>query len=438
MAPARVSHACLALVLLLAAGCGGRSGPQGETVTLSFWHSFVGSTRPALAELIERFEEEHPGIRVRAQYVPTGDGLVQKLMAAVGSGTAPDVSWVHGDFLGQLAGAGAIYPMEPFVHGPDGLSEEVFADVFPELLAGASWRDTLYAMPMEATLLALFYNKDRFREAGLDPEQPPRTWDDLRAYTRALTTDRDGDGRTDGYGFYVPALSASGPYGVWMVLQWSPFLWQAGGRLTDSLQTAVRYHDEAGVRALTLWRDLYRDMGSPAYSFGHDLGFASQNVAMIMDGPWDLPRFRDLGFAWGVAPLPRGPAAQATYLDGEHLAIFRQSEHPDAAWTFVKWMLEPETQALFSAESGYLPVRRSVLDLPAYRAHLDTDPGLRAFVEQIPLGRAREPMGAHQVAVNRHLAEAIERVLVGGAEPRQALAESAEKANRLLRAGASR
>lgn len=423
---------CLALLLLFTAGCEGRRAPEGNAVTLTLWHSFVSSTRPAFEELVERFEDEHPGIRIRAQYVPTGDGLVQKLIAAVQSETAPDISWVHGDFLGQLAGAGAIYPMDEFVRGPDGLSEEALADVFPALLQSASWRDSLYAMPMEATLLALFYNKDLFRDAGLDPDRPPETWDELRAYTRALTTDRDG--RTDRYGFYVPALSASGPYAVWMVLQWSPFLWQAGGRMMDSTQTAVRYDGAAGVQALALWQALYREMGSPAYSFGHDLGFASQRVAMIMDGPWDLPRFRDLDFDWGIAPLPRGPAAQATYLDGEHLAIFRQSEHPDEAWTFIEWMLRPETQAFFSAESGYLPVRRSTLDLPEYRAHLDGDPGLRAFVEQIPLGRAREPMDAYQVEINRHVAEAIEKALVGGMDPRQALAEAAAKSNRLLQA----
>lgn len=438
MIPLRSLRAWLAPILLLVASCGGGREPAEEIVTLTFWHSFVASTRPALGELIERFEAEHPGIRISAQYVPTGDGLVQKLIASVRSETAPDISWVHGDFLGELARVGAIYPMEEFVRGPNGLSEEAFADVFPELLAGASWRDTLYALPMEATLLALFYNRDLFREAGLDPERPPETWDELRVYTRALTMDGDGDGRMDHYGFYVPALSASGPYGVWMVLQWSPFLWQAGGRMMDPTQAAVRYDGTAGVQALALWRDLYRDMGSPAYSFGHDLGFASQRVAMVMDGPWDLPRFRDLDFDWGIAPLPRGSAAQATYLDGEHLAIFRQSEHPEAAWTFIKWMLRPETQAFFSAESGYLPVRRSVLDLPDYRAHLARDPGLRAFVEQIQLGRAREPMDAHQVEINRHLAEAIEKVLVGGIEPQRALTEAAAKSNRLLQAGTSR
>ncbi|HLT46927.1 MAG TPA: ABC transporter substrate-binding protein [Rubricoccaceae bacterium] len=425
----------LAALLVSTAGCGGRDGGAAEgIVTLTFWHSFVAASQPALEALIARFEAEHPGIRVRAQYLPSGDDLVQKLIASLRTGTAPDVSWVHGDFLGPLAGAGALYPMRHFIDGPDGLSEAELADVFPPLLQAASWRDTLYALPMEATTLALLYNRDRFRAAGLDPDRPPQTWAELRTATRALTADEDGDGRLDRYGFYVPVFPASGPYNVWLVMQWSPYLWMAGGSLVDSTG-AAGYAGEAGVQALTLWRDLYEDMGRPHYSFGHDGCFVAQACAMIMDGPWDLPRFRDLGFDWGVAPLPAGPAGPATYLDGEHLAIFRQTEHPDAAWAFVKWMLRPDVQASFSMASGYLPVRRSVLDLPEYRAHLAGDPGLAAFVAQIPLGRAREPMDAHQVAINRHVAEAVERALVGREDPRAALTASAAETDRLLGEG---
>jgi ABC-type glycerol-3-phosphate transport system substrate-binding protein len=419
-------------VLFLAGGCGGDGEPEGGTVTLTFWHSFVAASQPALEALIARFEAEHPGLRIRAQYVPTGDDLVQKLIAALHTDTAPDVSWVHGDFLGDLAGAGALYPIHHFIGGANGLTDEEVADVFPPLLQAASWRDTLYAMPMEATTLALLYNRDRLRAAGLDPGRPPQTWDDLRAATRALTTDDDGDGRFDRYGFYVPVFPASGPYNVWLVMQWSPYLWMAGGQLVDSTQTAVGYAGEAGVQALTLWRDLYEAMGRPHYSFGHDGCFVAGACAMIMDGPWDLPRFRDLDLDWGIAPLPAGPAGQATYLDGEHLAIFRQSEHPEAAWTFVKWMLRPDVQAFFSMESGYLPVRRSVLDRPEYRAHLAEDPGLAAFVAQIPLGRAREAIVDHQVEINRHVAEAVEKALIGRMDPQAALAESAAKSNRLL------
>lgn len=428
-APVRIG---LVLFLLLASGC----AQQEDTgiVTLTFWHSFVATTEPAIKELIRRFEEEHPDIRIDAQYIPTGDALIQKLVSSIQSGTAPDVSWVHADFLGPLVQANAIYPMDTFLNGPNGMSQTDIDDIFPALLEAARWRDTLYAMPMEATLLALFYNKQLFRAAGLDPDRPPQTWEELRSYARRLTRDTNGDGKNDHVGFYVPTFPASGPLSIWMVLQWSPYLWQAGGSEINLEQTQVLYNSDAGVQALSLWRDLYRDTGSTATTMTHDVSFASRYAAMIMDGPWDLPRFRELKHIdWGVAPLPRGPEKQVTYIAGEHLSIFKQSRHPEEAWTFVKWMLQPETQAYFSMESGYLPVRMSTLSLPEYQEHLELDFALRAFVEQLPLGQPRPRMDYHRVEINHHIAEAIERTLVGGVDPEVALDAAAANSNLLLR-----
>lgn len=194
-------------------------------ITITFWHSFVASTFPALEELINQFETEHPDIHIKAQYIPTGDALVQKLITAIQSQTAPDISWIHSDFIQKLVEADAIYPMREFIDGSDGLTEETLNDIFPPLLRAATWRDTLYAMPMEATSLALLYNRDLFRQAGLDPNHPPETWDELYEYTLKLTIDKDGDGKIDQYGFYVPVFPASGALSIWMALQWSPFLW---------------------------------------------------------------------------------------------------------------------------------------------------------------------------------------------------------------------
>ncbi len=324
-------------------------------------------------------------------------------------------------------------PMRPFIDGPNGLTQQELDDFFPGLLYAASWHDTLYAMPMEATMLSLVYNRDWFREAGLDPDDPPSNWDELTDYVDRLTVDDDGDCRFDRFGFYLPVFTASGPLNIWMVLQWSTFLWQAGGDIIDEGQTEALYAQPAGVRALNYWKDLYVSMQRPAFSMPHDAMFVSGRVAMIMDGPWDLPRLHEAApFEWAIAPLPAGPEGQVTYLAGEQLAIFRQSRHPDEAWTFIKWILQPEIQAFFSAESGYLPVRRSSLNLPAYQAHLEQDWALRAFIDQLPIARARRRIDDYHVEINRHVAEAIEQTLVGGADPATALAASAKRSNALL------
>lgn len=403
-------------------------------VTITFWHSFVSSTLPALTELIEKFESEYPDIHVKAQYVPTGDALVQKLITSIQSKTAPDISWIHSDFLDKLVQGQAIYPMDYFINSADGLDSTELADFYPALLRSASWQDTLYALPMEATSLAMLYNKDLFRKAGLDPEHPPQNWDELREFSRKLTVDRNNDGKFEQFGFYIPVFPASGQLSIWMVLQWSPFLWQAGGKIIDENQTKVLFNSQAGVQALSLWKNIYDDLQLQTFSLAHDMAFSSQILAMVLDGPWNLPRYRRIqNFDWAVAPLPAGPKQRATYLAGEHLAIFRQSQHPSKAWTFVKWIIQPENQAFFSEKSGYLPVRKSVLDMPEYQAFLKTDPALKGFADQMANAQGRETIDYFRVEINQSIAEAVEKSIRGNIDPKIALDESAEKANRFLK-----
>jgi ABC-type glycerol-3-phosphate transport system substrate-binding protein len=286
---------------------------------------------------------------------------------------------------------------------------------------------------MESTVLALIYNKDHFKNAGIDPNEPPKTWDDLKSYSRKLTIDKDGDGKSDQYGFYVPAYPGSGPLSIWMVLQWSPFLWQAGGEIMDSSESKVLFNSDAGVKALTLWKEIYDDLAFSNYSFTHDMGLASGSVSMIMDGPWDLPTFRKMkNIDWAVASLPAGPEGSATYIAGESLAIFKQSKNADAAWIFVKWVTQPDVQAMFSMSSGYLPVRKSVLEREDYNSFLEGDPAMKSFVEQIKIARQRTTIEKYYVNINQFIATAIEQTLIGNKLPKQALDEAAEKSNRLL------
>jgi multiple sugar transport system substrate-binding protein len=421
------------IFLLSIIGCKDRSQENENEATITFWHSFVSRTIPAFNNLVEKFEKENPGIRINAQYVPSGDPLIQKLITAIQSNTAPDIAWLHTDFMHKLVDADAIYKMDYFISGPGGLSAEEMDDIFPQSLQNARWRDTLYAIPMEATTLALVYNKNLFKEAGLDPDEPPQDWNELYEYALKLTKDKNRDGKIDQYGFYIPAFPASGPLSIWMVLQWTPFLWQAGGEEINPEQTKVLFNSEAGISALSFWKKLFDAQKFGNFTLTHDMGFASGSIAMIMDGPWDLPEFREIkNFEWGVTYLPEGPVKRATYMAGEHLTVFKQSKHPDEAWKFIKWILRPDIQAMFSMESGYLPVRRSTLEDENYKKFLEKDAGMKAFIEQISISQARAPIDYHRVEINQNIAEAVEKVLIGNADVKKSLDEAAFKSNRLL------
>jgi multiple sugar transport system substrate-binding protein len=426
----------VATVSLSIVGCNSQSGgssADGRT-TITFWHSFVQSTLPALNELIDRFHEEHPDIRINAQYVPTGDALIQKLVTAVQSGNAPDVSWIRSHYLEELVKANAIYEISELSGVEGGLSEDDLSDIYPALIQYSKWRETLYSVPMEATNLGLLYNKDHFREVGLDPEQPPRTWEELRQYSRRLTRMSARGNRPERVGFMVPAVPADGPQGTFMMWQWLPFIWQAGGYLIDEDQTRVMFDEQPGIDALTLWSDIYREQRQVHIASEPIVAFASGQASMIMDGPWNLPRYPRLlsNIDWGVAMLPAGPEKRATVVAGEFLAVFRQTQHPEAAWSFLEWMIRPDVQAFWSRESGYLPIRASAEDVGDFQAFLAENPGHRAFVEQMEYAQAQRPMDFHTLEIQRHLAVALERATVGDRDPAEVLREAASVSNRLL------
>lgn len=423
------------VMILLLFGCSKSKTENPDAITITFWHSFVASTIPALNDLIEQFETEYPDIKINAQYVPTGDALIQKLITAIQSRTAPDISWIHSDFLADLVDADAIYEMAHFINGENGLADDELKDIYPALLQYASLRKKLYSIPMEATNLALIYNKDLMRKAGLNPENPPRNWDELREYAVTLSDDFNHDGKFDQIGFFVPIFPASGPLSGWMMWQWIPYLWQAGGYIVNEEQTEVLYNSEAGVQALTLWKEIYDKLNLKTFTADYDVAFASKRVAMSMDGPWNLPRFNTMlkNLDWAFAPLPAGPAKQATVVGGEYLVIFKQSPNPDAAWTFIKWIIRPDVQARWAMKSGYLPVRKSVSKVPEFVEYLNEHPNFKVFVDQMDVAQVQRPLDNYGLQITRHIAEAIEAATLGGMEPREALNRSAEKSNQLLR-----
>ncbi len=422
----------VAIVLLLTPGCGRKdTGDTSGKVTITFWHSCVSSTVPALNELIAKFEQEHPNIQVKAQYVPTGDALIQKLITSVQSHTAPDISWIHANFLQSIIEADAIYRMDDFIHGPDSLSAADLADIYPALMQEAKWRGTLYSLPMEATGIGLLCNRELLRNAGLDPDRGPKDWAELREWAKRLTIVKDGHNVQ--YGFFVPVFPASGPLGDWMVWQFYPFLFQAGGDVINKDQTRVLYNSDAGVQALTLWKTIYNECNMKSFGVDYEPAFASKRLAMSLDGPWNIPRWKEIkGLDWTIQPLPAGPVKQATIVGGEYLAIFKQSEHPNEAWTFVKWMVRPDVQALWSMKSGYLPVRHAVRGIKEYADFLQTHQPLRTYVNQMDVAQAASPIDFEPLKISRHLAGAIEKACLGGEDPGTALDEAAARSNALL------
>lgn len=349
-----------ALLAALGGGCGGK-GDAGEA-TLTIWETYNDEERPVFKEIVARFEETHPGIAVDVIPLPFA-GAEPKIVTALTTRTEPDIARVDVSFLAKLAHKNALLPLA------DRVSDEFLAELVPVALASCRYRGQLWGIPDQTNGLCLFYNKKLFREAGLDPDAPPRTWDELIEYGKLLT-DRDE-------GVFGLGLSNS--------LWWSlPFFYTHGATFLSEDGKRCLLNSPEGVEAFTLKVDLYGKHGieGGAWRAGgivHDLGFQNGRYAMILNGPWAVESLKRTGIDFGVGLIPEGPAGTHTNVGGNDLVVFRSTKSPDLATEFLTFVASEEMQLMWAERLGQIPVNQKAFAAitPEERPHL------AVFVEQM-------------------------------------------------------
>ncbi len=287
-------------------------------------------------ESVLRFEHENPGIKIRGverQYSP------QEFVTAMAGGKGPDVMHVWIGSIGILARQGFIAPVDEYIRQWDQ------ADYIPKKV----WRPTrygrkTYGVPRDTYFTVLFYRKDLFKAAGLDPQQPPRNWDELVAYARQLTKPEIGQ-----YGFGLAP-------DTWHFMD---FVWQNNGRLLEAKRSGylnAPLDSPAVLQTLQFWHDLkfkYKVLPPNALPATENIQqmFALGKVAMMMGVAMQLPALLNkYGLQLdktGIAPLPAGPAGyRASHAGGEVFVINASipKEKRDAAWKYIEFELSPANQ----------------------------------------------------------------------------------------------
>ncbi|MGE5708517.1 MAG: extracellular solute-binding protein [Bacteroidota bacterium] len=275
------------LILLLSlSSCASTRKPD----RLVLWHTLEAPVaRMALERKIHDYNRQHPEVEVVPILAGKSDASLTAIQRAGTTKDRPDLIWAYPALAAQLADSGVAVPLDDYLKDFDQSS------VYPVLWQQTTYRGKIWGLPFDHDNLAIFYNKNHFREADLSI---PRTWSEFRAVARSLTK----EGR---HGFLVPFGKEE-----WAVWTWETLLWQAGGDLLDSHAQPV-FDSPAGVRALAFWRGLLAD-GSAVPSLPEKGAkpddFIQGKVSMFMSGPWtlsELPR----NFPYGVFPLPRGDRA---------------------------------------------------------------------------------------------------------------------------------
>lgn len=398
--------------------------PIPEPVTLTLWHAYGGQMGKNFEALVQEFNAAHPNITIQPSYGGTLWTMRDKLLTAIAGKAAPDISQIDQFWAPDLAEAGSIVKMADLIATDKSFDTQ---DVYDKAWETGTYKGEVWTMPFSFSNIVLYYNKKLFTDAGLDPDKPPTTWDELIAAGKALTKDTNGDGKTEQWGISFPLKADSG-----CVYYWIANLWQAGGELFNSDYTKSAFNDEAGVAALQFWIDMvHKDEILPLAP--PEKGFETGLVAMAWASTSSLATYtKALGSEnLGMAFMPKGKQ-QITGIGGANLAILSTAKDKAAAWEFVRWMTSPEINLKWSTQSGYNPLRKSVVASTEYQDYLSKEPRAKIILDQMEFAKARPNILAYADA-SREIGLAVEGAVFGKQDAKAALDAAAVKVDEMLK-----
>ncbi|MFL5954419.1 MAG: ABC transporter substrate-binding protein [Gaiellaceae bacterium] len=392
------------------------------TVNIDFWNYWDGDNAKAISSLIDQFNASHKGIHVRNVTFPWGDLYTKMQAASQGNGSglpavaAGDIAWTAAlHRSGQLANLTAAVKK----------AKVDLKDFYPQILKYSSYQGRIQALPVSTNNLALFYNKALFKQAGLDPLRPPKTWDELRADAKKIAALGNG---VQGFEIYTQQ-------GEGLTWQLQPYIWQAGGDFLNKNNTAAAFNNAAGRKALGFLVGLIQtDKVTEAGQWG---AFDKGQAGMRVDGSWMVNSYaHQVPFPVGTAMIPAPTGGQhATNMGGEQIFVFKSASSAErtAATTFAIWLASTPVQIKWDQLTSFMPTRASVASSKQIKAWVKKTPQLGAFVKQQQYAHAR-PAIPQYPAVSDAFSKAIEPAFYGKVSVNDALANAARDVNAALNA----
>lgn len=390
-----------------------------KAVEIDYWQYVFDTRVKAMTQLIAKFQEANPDIKVKQTTFPYAD-YQTKVAAAILAGQGPDVVQLFYGWTDSFISGKMIRPLRAEVFP----AANIERDFFPIVSAMKRGND-YYGLPTAVRSLALFYNKKAFKDAGLDPNNPPKTLEELVAAAEK-TTKRDGSGNITSAGM---TLDMTGQDHQW----WREVLVrQFGGAPYTENDTKVTYNDEAGLKALTFYTDLQKKhkVGQAGFMDEGQAAFRAGLAAMTIDGTFRLGSFGTIkSFEWGVTELPaNAQGVRSNYASYFANAITTKAEGEKlaAAEKFLAYVSSPEAMKIWMEVVGELPARRTAALTPENIAHPVYGPFLKGL-EYAHTTLFKDELAQRQVAIDM-----ANRVLIGGEDPKTSLAKAAEAEQAIL------
>ncbi|CAG7635207.1 sn-glycerol-3-phosphate-binding periplasmic protein UgpB [Paenibacillus solanacearum] len=404
----------------------GRGGdPAEDIIEMSFYYpvDVGGPLTPTIESMVGEFMEANPKVKVRPVYTGNYDDTTVKTEAAIQGKNPPDVAILRATELFTLLDMDAIVPLDEFISQEQG--SDYLSDFYPALLANAQTGGKTYGIPFQRSTVVLYYNKDAFAAAGLDPGRPPETWEQLAAMAKQLT-------RPGRWGIEIP--SSAPTVSTWML---QALALQNGRNLMSEDGKAVYYDTAENRESLQYWLDLSRKhQAMPASIIDWETAprdFLQGKTAMMFHTTGNLANVKlNAPFDFGVSAPPKNKRL-GTPTGGGNFFIFKgiPKKNQEAAWKFIKWMTEPERVAKWSIDTGYVAVRKSAYETESMKQYIRAFPA--ALVGRQQLHYAQAELSTHNNdRVTKALSDGIQRALTGKAAPEEALRTAQEEADRAL------
>jgi sn-glycerol 3-phosphate transport system substrate-binding protein len=396
------------------------------TVEITFWHSMTRANEETLIRLTDAFNSSQSKVRVNLVNQTSYEDTVEKFRNALATGEVPDIAQLPETFLQQAIDSQSILPVQACVDA----DKYELSDYLPRVLEYYTVEDTLWALPFNVSNPVLYYDKNAFIAAGLDPEQPPATLDEVRAASEAITA----SGYPAGFALKIDAaffehfLSKSG----------KPYVNNGNGRKERA--TEVEFDNRQGREYFTWMSDMVDDglavtnARTGASAIDNYLAIGNSQAAMTIDSIAGLGTIAQvLGsgqFAHvdlGVAPMP-GPVGKGGVLVGGaafYIVKDTSAEKQAAAWEYAKFMSTPENVAEWAAGSGYIPIRESSVEMPVFQQRLTEIPEFIVGYDQLKEGKnnlaTAGPVIGDYLGVRLAVDEEVTRMLSEGKKPKSAL-----------------
>lgn len=362
--------------------------------------------------LVQTFEAQHPDIKVKLE-ITTADGLPQRILTTLQSGASPDLIDVAHGWINGYAQNNLLMTVDDVLTDKE---DYVQAGLDYGMLNGSLW-----SVPYRVESHAVIFNKQHFREAGLDPENPPKTWAELTAAAKALTK----PGRS---GF---AITGGGEVGN-TVFRSLPFIWMKGGDMLSSDQKTATINQPAAVEAVKFYTDMFTQLKvSPASTLEND-GTANRRlfiagaVSMYQSGQFDVASIKKENpqIEIGTMPIPSPDGANtASIIGGWSLIIPAHAKNPADGKTLLKFLAEAKNQAILT---DTFPARKSGMAAERFQ-----DPLLNPFKEMLVYGRAL-PANRNWVQISQAYFDGVQRILLGDEDVQEAMDGAAEEIQALL------